>query len=486
MQNSTFFQTQLSRISQSGGLGTLVYLGAGKAGPDTVKACLDSGAEHILLTEADPERAAALRPACIAAGVQLREAAVADEAGERPFHIFNIRALSSCCRPDGLEKVFPGLRQTDTVQVKAEPVTSLLDMPEQTGPGCSLLAIDCPGQEAAIIRQLQASGLLSKFQHLYLSLPAAPLYEGSEPMAEILQRLHTAGWRLRHTENQDPDFPACFLEQEPLVLQIADLEKQLAETSAAQHASELRSAGLDAEARRQAQALEQAAAERDSARAEAAALAAKAADQDAEAARQAQALEQAIAERDSARAEAAALAAKAADQDAEAARQAQALEQAAAERDSARAEAAALAAKAADQDAEARRQAQALEQAIAERDSARAEAAALAAKAADHDAEAARQAQALEQAAAREAETRKAQQNLAVALRLQSQREADLKELQARYSALLQRQEAQDDLLHRTKACLAYLVEEAPSEEAGLVLAEAAAAPARLKEGQST
>ncbi|MCF6430587.1 hypothetical protein [Leisingera sp. MMG026] len=451
MQNSTFFQTQLSRISQSGGLGTLVYLGAGKAGPDTVKACLNSGAEHILLTEADPERAAALRPACIAAGVQLREAAVADEAGERPFHIFNIRSLSSCCRPDGLEKVFPGLRQTDTVQVKAEPVTSLLDMPERTGPGCNLLAIDCPGQEAEILRQLQASGLLSKFQHLYLSLPAAPLYEGSEPMAEILQRLHTAGWRLRHTENQDPDFPACFLEQEPLVLQVADLEKKLAATGAAQQASELRSAELEAKAGHQAQAREQAVAERDSARAEAAELTAKVAEQDAETARQAQALEQAVAERDSARAEAAELAAKVADQDAEAARQAQALEQA-----------------------------------VAERDSARAEAAALAAKAADQDAEAARQAQALEQAAAREAEARKAQQNLAVALRLQSQREADLKELQARYSALLERQEAQDDLLQRTKACLAYLVDEAPSEEAGLVLAEAAAAPARLKEGQST
>lgn len=68
MQDSTFFQTQLARINQSGSLDTLVYLGIGNARPEAVKACLDSNAKHILLTEADPERAAALRPVCAAAG----------------------------------------------------------------------------------------------------------------------------------------------------------------------------------------------------------------------------------------------------------------------------------------------------------------------------------------------------------------------------------------------------------------------------------
>ncbi|UWQ86109.1 hypothetical protein [Leisingera caerulea] len=361
MQNSDFFQTQLARICQSGSLDTLVYLGAGKGGSDTVKACLDSGARHILLTEADPERAAALRPMCAAAGVQLREVAISEEAGRRPFHIFNIRSLSSCCRPDGLEEIFPGLRETGTVQVEADTITNLLDMPEQAGAGTGLLAIDCPGQEAMIIRQLQSADLLTTFQYIYLSLPAAQVYENSLPMAELLQLLQKAGWRLRQTENQDPDFPACFLELEPLALEVADLKQELAATRTALQASEVRAQDLEAESQRQAEELSAEAQKRGAAEVQAQRLTGRVAELEAETARQAQELEKAAAARDGARSEAKGLAARVAELEAEAARQAQELEEAAAARDGARSEAKGQAARVAELEAEAARQSQELE-----------------------------------------------------------------------------------------------------------------------------
>ncbi|MCB4457204.1 hypothetical protein [Leisingera sp. McT4-56] len=538
MQDSTFFQAQLARIKQSGGLGTLVYLGIGNVGPEAAKACLDSGAKHILLTEADPGRAAALRPMCAAAGAQLRETAVADAAGQCPFYIFNFRSLSSCRRPSGLNKIFPGLRLSDTVQVKTEPLSSLLDIPERSAAGPGLLAVNCPGQEAAILRQLLDLEQLGGFRYLCLSLPADALYEDSLPMDETLQLLLEAGWRLLHTGNQDPDFPTCFLELDPLALQIAELEKELTAAHAAVEAETQRRAKdldeaasarrraaaeteklaarvaeLEAENRRQAQDLEDAASARSRAEAEAKKLAARMAELEAENRRQAQDLEDAASARSRAEAEAEKLAARMAELEAENRRQAQDLEDAASARSRAEAEAEKLAARMAELEAENRRQAQDLEDTASARSRAEAEAEEQAARMAELEAEnrrlaedldetasarsstkteaeklAARVAQleaqtsagsearqaAKDKAAAAGAEARQAQQSLAVALRLQSRREADLKELQKRYSALLQRQEAQEDLLRRTGACLSHLMDDSAPEEARPVLAAAA------------
>ena len=174
------------------------------------------------------------------------------------------------------------------------------------------------------------------------------------------------------------------------------------------------------------------------------------------------------------------LAARVAELEADTQRQAQELKEAASARGTAQAEAERLAARVAELEADTQRQAQELEEAASARGTAQAEAERLAAWAAELEAETAAGVEARkaaeDRAGAFEAEARQAQQNLAVALRLQNRREADLKELQKRYSALLQRQEAQEDLLRRTGACLGYLMDDSAPEEARPVPAAAAVA----------
>ena len=184
--------------------------------------------------------------------------------------------------------------------------------------------------------------------------------------------------------------------------------------------------------------------------------------------------------RSRAAAEAETLAVRVAELEADTQRQAQELEEATSARDTAQAEAERLAARVAELEADTQRQAQELEEAASARGTAQAEAERLAAWAAELEAETAAGVEARkaaeDRAGAFEAEARQAQQNLAVALRLQNRREADLKELQKRYSALLQRQEAQEDLLRRTGACLGYLMDDSAPEEARPVPAAAAVA----------
>ncbi|MBY6069092.1 hypothetical protein KUW17_20280 [Leisingera aquaemixtae] len=489
----------------------VLHIGAGGGGD--AGAYLAAGLNPVVLAEADPEAAAELQQLAAAHSVvRAVQAAVSARPGPQTYYRTNFSDLNGLRAPGpALRALFPGLEvlaAEPAATVAPEALVAEAGLPQD---GAGLLVIEAPGEAAGILQALARAGLLEGFRSVRVQEGRQPLYDGAPGLAELqalLQELGYEGWL--EPAPEDPDRPYLFAvravgaggvkrdlqeltgaleaSQEAAAAQAeehADTCRELAlqaarcgELEAEAERLAVRVAELEAENRRLAQDLDEAASVRSRAGGEAENLAARMAELEAENRRQAQALEDAASARSRAGAEAENQAARMAELEAENRRQAQALEDAASARSRAGAEVENQAARMAELEAENRRQAQDLDEAASARSRTEAEAERLTARVAELEAETAASSEARQaaegKAAAAGAETRQAQQSLAVALRLQSRREADLKELQKRYSALLQRQEAQEDLLRRTGACLGYLMDDSAPEEARPVLAAAA------------
>jgi FkbM family methyltransferase len=478
----------LEALSAGPGLGVVVDLGAGAA--PRLAACLAAGARHVALVEPNPALLRRLQPVAEAdPRLSLHAAAMAAEDGTGTLQILSLPALSSLRAPADLADLFPGLRVTGRAEVETLSPASLLARLPPPGPAPDLLVIDTPGAEAEVIEGLAAAGALSRFGWILLRCGTTGHYAGSLPAATLCARLEAAGFRLEIEDAADPDRPwfglrrdALAAERDALTARLAELEAALAGARKATRAAEARAreagAGRDALAARAEAAeagtqalreeLQQRAQERDALTARLAELeAALAGAREATGAAEARARE-AGAGRD-------ALAARA--EAAEAGTQAlrEELQQRAQERDVltarlAELEAALAGARQATRAANERaqeafhaRDALAVERdtlavrnqelaiALAEAEQAGEARAQLAARERDGLAREVAELQA-ERERARSAQADRLEEmrgDLVLALRLQAQREADLRDLQDRHAALLAEKDRQDELLRQ-------------------------------------
>lgn len=205
----------------------VAHLGAGSG--EALDRWLASGAETVLLVEAEPEAAAdLLARAAGEARVRVVQAAVSGDPRPRPFHVANFADLSSLRAPaPALRELFPGLRiVSDEVVTPRDPVAVLGDLPGEDK-GSALLVLETPGETLGILEALEQAGTLHRFDAICLQEGVEPLYAGAAPMAEIRDRLARAGYDIRdEAQPEDPDRPRLVARLDRAALRLRELKTE--------------------------------------------------------------------------------------------------------------------------------------------------------------------------------------------------------------------------------------------------------------------
>ncbi|NDY96288.1 FkbM family methyltransferase [Wenzhouxiangella limi] len=219
----------------------IIHLGAGLC--RELPTWQQTGAKRIVLVEPNPELLAELRRSTADHdNVEIIAAAIADQPGRGSFPLFNFPLLSSLREPTGLYHSLPGLQQTGRATVEQLTVDQLLDrlgIDIQTG---NWLVIDTPGEEAAVIDQLQRSDRLHHFARIFLSAGIEPLYEGAKSAADLVIQLQAQGFEpASQPDTTDADWPRHHLRLDRMALECKRLKAELAryQTLEAEHKADL-------------------------------------------------------------------------------------------------------------------------------------------------------------------------------------------------------------------------------------------------------
>ena len=186
----------------------VVHIGAGY-GTD-IETYEKAGVESMLLVEADPEAAEALRNRTQGmASAQVIEAAVNGSGGEQTFYKSSFSALSGLLPPSPkLENLFPGARLTSSTSMEATSASDLLQSAPLPQEGTGLLVVETPGVALEIVRSLVSSGKLNQFSALRIQESVEPLYLGAPKLSRIRDELEMLGYfTFQDLEKGDPARP---------------------------------------------------------------------------------------------------------------------------------------------------------------------------------------------------------------------------------------------------------------------------------------
>ena len=223
----------------------LIWVGAGQATPAELNAVLNKAPGRVLLIEPDPELARPLHRRFAAeprTGLTLREVALSDTPGPRPWYVSNMAALSSL-RPisPALRMLLPGVRQTAAPLVDTLDPRTLIETANglgdaTLGEGQAVLLLNQPGEEAAVIEALIDTGQIDHFSHMLVRAGRESWFDGAAPLSALRDRLAPLGWRIQAQDGDDPDFPLCLFHIDPATRTISELSAALeqAEARAAQ------------------------------------------------------------------------------------------------------------------------------------------------------------------------------------------------------------------------------------------------------------
>ena len=223
LRKMDWIEEQLSRAPTPN---TIVHLGAGlcRELPHYIR----SRAERIVLIEPNPEMLPELQKQAAAhSNVELLPVAVAAEPGRRALRLYNYPDLSSLRRPTGLIELLPGLQQTGQAIVN---VIAAHTLPEQLGlknDKNNWLVIDTPGEEVAIINNLEQHKQLSQFDRIIIRAGAESLYEGTPACEQLILQLENLGYYIEGAEDtSDRDWPHYHLRLNPKAIECRRLRRE--------------------------------------------------------------------------------------------------------------------------------------------------------------------------------------------------------------------------------------------------------------------
>lgn len=233
----------------------IIHAGAGVA--DWLPGYLEADAVRIVVI--DPDEVAATRLSQAHAGdgrIEVIHAALTPRMGPVTRRRFNFPDLDSLSEPTGLLELFPGLRERGRDVV---PALAPSDLARRFGaePGNrNWLVIDMPGEEAAILRSLFASGGAELFETVLLRGGQVPLYEEAHALEAVEALLAESGYTTaRQAGGADPSRPLLRVTRDSR--RIA-LERDLAAASAALQESQAEAERRSGEAAQLRAALEDA------------------------------------------------------------------------------------------------------------------------------------------------------------------------------------------------------------------------------------
>ena len=207
----------ISQLSQPGwaeGLKTIIYIGAGSG--EALEACLETGADEIILSEPDNALFPLLENRALDdKRITVFPVAIADTSGQSSIYVMNFSALSSIYKPKGLYELFPGLRQVEERLVDTLSIVDFLSavIPEHRD-GAHMLLINAPGVEHIILKDLFASEYKKYFSYISVRGASRPLYENGVSVAE-LRAVINGSYRIQTQSTEDEDFPILWLQYDP-------------------------------------------------------------------------------------------------------------------------------------------------------------------------------------------------------------------------------------------------------------------------------
>jgi hypothetical protein len=215
---------------------TVIHLGAGQC--KELSVYQESGAEQIILVEADPENAAYLKKQYGDSDtVEIAEIAVAAQEGTAVLRKYNTQQYNSLRRPAKLAELFPGLRIVDEIEVHTVTVTDFIGNYHLSKEDQNWLVIDLPGEEMEITALLCRSGIVHYFDQITLYCGKEGLYENNVSADQVLEILRENGFDIISV-NEEDDFDRPFwkltrntlkLENYALMQHVSALEKQVKE-----------------------------------------------------------------------------------------------------------------------------------------------------------------------------------------------------------------------------------------------------------------
>lgn len=238
----------IAAYAAEGRLGTVLHIGAGEA--TELPACLEAGADRVLLVEPDPQQIGALRgPAARdPERVVPIEAALAATTGRAPFQRLNLAALSGFELPGALREIFPGLRVTATPEVDTLSPADLAARiaPDLEGEGGHLLLLDAPQVAELALHGLAEAGLLMRFDQLLLRVSDGPVWAGGGSAETLLEWLRGQGFAVVSQDRADPDFARVVLRLDRAAMATRKLSGENAELRRARDAAQAEIAALQA------------------------------------------------------------------------------------------------------------------------------------------------------------------------------------------------------------------------------------------------
>ena len=203
----------------------LIWLGAGSA---TEPAGLIANANQVLLVEARKAACQQLTAQFSAnSKVSVKQAVISLDGGEVNFTEYNLAEFSALSPLTGLTELFPGLT---AVKSRPQPSLTLSELltPLALSGNNNTLVLDIADLNLALLKQLQASGQLERFNQLYLQGSNLALYQGAATLTQLNSWLAQHGFMLQAQDNTDPDLPWLQFGVNPLWQALQQAQQQSA------------------------------------------------------------------------------------------------------------------------------------------------------------------------------------------------------------------------------------------------------------------
>jgi len=221
-------------------LGTVVVLGAGAG--QSVPALLALQCQRLVLVEGDSETADMLQAACAGSSAEIQVCVVAASSGPVTWYRYNMRALNGPTVANGLNRVYPRLRQIGSSERDAVRIADCVrEAAPADGTRTGLLIIDLPGQMRALLEGLPAE-CLDAFRYVLVRYSSE--LDGEElPAADSLGALASACFAVyRRDDDSEPLWPAVLFEVDRAAEVRAARDQKIGELQAALELAEQASA----------------------------------------------------------------------------------------------------------------------------------------------------------------------------------------------------------------------------------------------------
>ena len=136
----------------------------------------------------------------------IHQSLLSDKGGRSALQDFNISGHASLRPATGLRQIFPGLRETKQINVETIDSQKMLESAALEG-AHNLLILGATGFEMETLDAALTKDGPPIFSRIILLLPSLALYRGSHDGAALAERLEQASYRCVWKDASDPDLP---------------------------------------------------------------------------------------------------------------------------------------------------------------------------------------------------------------------------------------------------------------------------------------